>query len=117
MVLSMEDLMKLNCQPLTRDDPALEPDSILEYLETLEGWQANEAMDAISREYRFSDYYHTMGFVNAAAWVAHTQDHHPDMHTGYNRCTVTYSTHSVGGLSLNDFICAARTNALFQENP
>jgi 4a-hydroxytetrahydrobiopterin dehydratase len=51
-----------------------------------------------------------MAFVNAVAQIAHAQDHHPDMQVSYNRCTISWSTHSVQGLSINDFICAARTD-------
>ena len=51
-------------------------------------------------------------FVNAVAWIAHREDHHPDMAFGYHRCTLRLNTHSVGGISLNDFICAAQVDAL-----
>jgi len=61
------------------------------------------------------DYYQTIAFVNALAWVAHAEDHHPDIEAGYNRCLVRYSTHAIGGLSDNDFICAARIDALLTE--
>jgi len=53
-----------------------------------------------------------MAFVNAAAWIAHTEDHHPELEVGYNRCRVRYTTHAIGGLSENDFICAAKIAAL-----
>jgi 4a-hydroxytetrahydrobiopterin dehydratase len=69
--------------------------------------------DLIVREYAFKDHYETMAFVNALAWVSHRKDHHPDLVVGYNRCRVAYSTHSVGGLSENDFACAAHCDALF----
>jgi 4a-hydroxytetrahydrobiopterin dehydratase len=55
-----------------------------------------------------------MAFVNAAAWVSHREDHHPDMAVGYNECRVSYVTHAIGGLSENDFICAAKLDALFE---
>jgi 4a-hydroxytetrahydrobiopterin dehydratase len=113
----MKDFTKIHCKPLTKGESSLAPDSVRDCLKSVDGWQANEAMNVIYREFRFRDYYQTMAFVNAAAWIAHTEDHHPDLHVGYNRCTVTYSTHSVGGLSENDFICAARTNGLFHGNP
>lgn len=64
------------------------------------------------REFRFADFHHTMAFVNAVAWIAHRADHHPDMHVGYNRCSVRWSTHSAGGLTLKDLICAAQVDAL-----
>ena len=77
---------------------------------------ADWALDAdgreISRSYKFCNYYQTMAFVNALAWIAHAEDHHPDLEVGYKRCQVRYSTHAIGGLSENDFICAARVDAL-----
>ena len=75
-------------------------------------WSLDEDGQMIQRMFRFKNYYQTIAFVNALAWVAHQQDHHPDLEVGYNRCVVHYSTHSVGGLSENDFICAARIDAL-----
>ncbi len=75
-------------------------------------WSLGEDGQSILREFRFKNYYQTIAFVNALAWIAHRQDHHPDLEVGYNRCVVHYSTHSVGGLSENDFICAARIDAL-----
>jgi len=65
------------------------------------------------REFRFKDYYRTMSFVNALAHMANAEDHHPDLSVHYDRCVVRYSTHDAGGLSENDFICAARASALF----
>jgi 4a-hydroxytetrahydrobiopterin dehydratase len=76
-------------------------------------WSVDLDSGRISRELRFADYYQTMAFVNAVAWIAHQQDHHPDMEVHFNRCVVHFSTHAVGGLSRNDFICAARIDALF----
>ena len=65
----------------------------------------------ITHRYSFNNYYQTIAFVNVVAQIAHQQDHHPDLTVSYNRCIVSYSTHSVGGLSINDFICAAKINA------
>jgi len=69
----------------------------------------------IRRTFAFKDYYASMAFVNAVAWIAHREDHHPDMAVGYNKVTVVFSTHSVGGLSENDFIGAAKIDALGSE--
>ena len=80
-------------------------------LSQLKGWQVTG--DAITKTYEFKNYYQTMAFVNAVAWMAHREDHHPDMSVAYNRCRVDYSTHAIGGLSENDFICAAKVDALF----
>ena len=65
----------------------------------------------------FKDYYATMAFVNALAWIAHREDHHPDLAVHYDRAVVRFSTHDVGGLSENDFICAAKTSALTEQLP
>lgn len=75
-------------------------------------WSVSDDGQAIQGEFTFKNYYHTTAFVNAVAWVAHCQDHHPDITFGYKNCTIVYSTHAIGGLSENDFICAARVDAL-----
>ncbi len=79
-------------------------------------WNSVDGGKGIQRTFRFKSYYQTIAFVNALAWIAHAEDHHPDLTVGYNRCVVNYSTHSVGGLSENDFICAARVDMLITEN-
>ncbi|HZF97860.1 MAG TPA: 4a-hydroxytetrahydrobiopterin dehydratase [Pseudoxanthomonas sp.] len=76
------------------------------------GWELAEEGRAITRTYRFDDYYRTMAFVNALAFMAHREDHHPDLGVHYDRAVVRYSTHDVGGLSENDFICAAKADRL-----
>ena len=68
----------------------------------------------IFKSYRFKNYHETMAFVNATAWVSHREDHHPDLTVSYNECKVSYITHAIGGLSENDFICAAKIDALFE---
>ena len=80
------------------------------HLATAPGWALVDG--AIQKRYDFADYHRTMAFVNAVAWVAHTEDHHPDLLVSFDRCTVRYNTHSVGGISVNDFICAAKLDAL-----
>ncbi|MCG6872379.1 MAG: 4a-hydroxytetrahydrobiopterin dehydratase, partial [Gammaproteobacteria bacterium] len=62
--------------------------------------------------FRFKNYYETTAFVNGAAWIAHREDHHADIRFGYRECEISYTTHAIGGLSDNDFICAAKINAL-----
>ncbi|MFI4913994.1 MAG: 4a-hydroxytetrahydrobiopterin dehydratase [Steroidobacterales bacterium] len=75
-------------------------------------WQLIEGGKAIKRELRFRDFYRTMSFVNALAHLANIEDHHPDLEVGYNYCRVRYSTHAIGGLSENDFICAAKIDRI-----
>jgi len=83
---------------------------ITTHLGEVDGWTLQDG--AIEKTFGFDDYHHTMAFVNAVAWIAHAEDHHPDLAVSYNRCVVRFNTHSVGGISINDFICAAKVDAL-----
>lgn len=106
------DLALARCTPRRGIEHRLAPDRADALLGQLQGWSIVEDGQAITRTFRFPDYYRTMAFVNALAWIAHEQDHHPDLGVHYDRCVVRYSTHDVGGLSDNDFICAAKADAL-----
>ena len=75
-------------------------------------WRLVEDGRAIRRDLKFPDFCRTMSFVNALAHVANVEDHHPDLEIGYNYCRIRFSTHAIGGLSDNDFICAAKADAL-----
>ena len=81
-------------------------------LPKLRGWKLRDGQ--LCKTFAFKDYYQTMAFVNAVAWMAHRQNHHPDLTVSYNRCQVRYSTHAVNGLSEHDFICAAKVDALME---
>ena len=114
--MSRGDLAAGHCMPCAGGTPPLEAERAASLLEQLHaGWTLAGDNGSISRTFRFKDYYQTLAFVNALAWIAHGEDHHPDLEVGYNRCLVRYSTHAVGGLSENDFICAARIDALLPE--
>jgi 4a-hydroxytetrahydrobiopterin dehydratase len=91
--------------------PRLGADELAKHLETLSAWQLRG--DRIEKVFAFADYYETMAFVNALAWISHREDHHPDLSVHYNRCVVMYSTHSAGGVTLNDVVCAAKAERLF----
>lgn len=111
----MSDLVPLaqaRCTPRRGREHQLGEARIRELLPQVPGWELAEDGRALVRTFRFDDYHRTMAFVNAVAWIAHHQDHHPDLDVGYSRCGVFYSTHDVGGLSLNDMICAAKVDAL-----
>ena len=108
----MSDLTQQTCKPCEGGIPALDRKAAEGYLRQVQGWSMNAEATAISRTFSFKNYYETMAFVNAVAWIAHREDHHPDMEVSYKRCVVRYSTHAVGGLSDNDFICAAKVDAL-----
>ncbi len=89
---------------------AMNPELIASHLAQVDGWRFVDG--AIEKTYSFADYHRTMAFVNALAWVAHVEDHHPELRVTYNRCVVRFDTHSVAGISINDFICAAKLDAL-----
>lgn len=93
---------------------ALKATEVVAKLAQLEGWSlSGDGADvAIEKNYSFANYYETIAFVNALAFIAHTQDHHPDLSVHYNRCGVRLNTHDVGGLSATDFDCAARFDAV-----
>lgn len=111
----MSDLVPLaqaHCLPRRGSEHKLSEARIRELLPEVAGWELIEDGHAISKTFDFNNYYETMAFVNALAYMAHREDHHPDLGVHYNRCVVRFSTHDVGGLSENDFICAAKAEAL-----
>lgn len=111
----MSDLIPLahaHCAPRRGSEHRLTPATVAELMTQLEGWELAENGHALLKTFRFADYHRTMSFVNALAHVAHREDHHPDLGVHYDRCVVRFSTHDVGGLSENDFICAAKADLL-----
>jgi 4a-hydroxytetrahydrobiopterin dehydratase len=109
--MTAADLAQKKCKPCEGSVSPLTPREIEQLLAQLKGWQFTHGV--ITKTYEFTNYYQTMAFVNATAWISHREDHHPDLAIGYNKCKVDYSTHAIGGLSENDFICAAKLDALF----
>jgi 4a-hydroxytetrahydrobiopterin dehydratase len=93
---------------------ALTATEIIANLAKLEGWTltGDGASIAIEKTYPFKNYYQTMAFVNAVAFIAHVQDHHPDLSVHYSRCVVRFNTHDAGGISVTDFECATQIDAL-----
>lgn len=106
------ELAKRRCKPCAPGTAPLGPDAIERLLSEIDGWNIVEG--AIVKTYRFADYSETLAFVNATAWISHRQDHHPDLLVGYDTCRVQYRTHAAGGLTENDFICAAQVDALLR---
>jgi len=101
--------------PIHQNRKALSATQIVTQLSQLNGEQAQgwKLIDgALEKSFRFPDFHETMAFVNAVAHIAHREDHHPLMTVTYAQCTLRFDTHSVGGLSVNDFICAAKVDAL-----
>jgi len=106
----MTELTNKRCKPCEGGVPPLIPDEADAMLAQLDGWTREG--NKIKKTFEFRNYHETMSFVNVVAYVANREDHHPDMLVSYKTCTVTYTTHAVGGLSENDFICSAKLDAL-----
>ena len=104
--------MSLTEQHSAHKNPKLTHEQVQSLLSEVPGYTADTEQRKISKEYGFDDFYETMAFVNALAFIANNEDHHPDLEVSYKTCRVTYSTHDAGGLTQNDFICAAKIDAL-----
>lgn len=109
----MTDLTLKKCVPCEGGVAPLAMVEAQALLEQVVDWRLDEAGRVIYRDFSFKNFYHVMAFVNAVAWLAHQENHHPDLEVGYQHCLVRYSTHAIGGLSENDFICAAKVNQLY----
>jgi 4a-hydroxytetrahydrobiopterin dehydratase len=109
----MKELSDKKCAPCEGGVKPLKPAKVKLLRKQLhKDWKIAKDYKSLKRSLKFKDFYRTMSFVNALSYVANTEDHHPDMEVGYGYCRVTFSTHSIGGLSVNDFICAAKLDRL-----
>ncbi len=107
----MNELARKKCLPCEGGVAPLTDAQVGPLLKGLSGWSREGK--AIAKTYKFSNYHETMAFVNATAWISQREDHHPDLAVGWGQCKVSYWTHAIDGLSENDFICAAKIDALF----
>jgi 4a-hydroxytetrahydrobiopterin dehydratase len=106
----MEKLNQRCCKPCAGGTPPLSAVEVSALLDQIPGWEIQDGQ--LVGAFSFKNYYHTTAFVNAVVYLAHQEDHHPDISFGYKTCTIHFITHSIGGLSENDFICAAKIQAL-----
>lgn len=104
------DLKDRKCVPCEGGTPPLPTAEAEVLLRELSGWSISDK--GIEKGFTFKNYCRTMAFVNAVAWIAHSEGHHPDLTVSYGSCTVRLTTHAAGGLTENDFICAAKIDAL-----
>lgn len=106
-------MRKKNCKSCDKTGKPLSEKNIQKHMEKLDkNWQYDTTYQTIYRQFQFENYYATMAFVNATAWISHTENHHPDLIVSYNSCQVCYTTHAISGLSENDFICAQMIDAI-----
>jgi 4a-hydroxytetrahydrobiopterin dehydratase len=113
-MITTNELLAKKCQ---HTEIALSDAALPAYFAAVPGWAQDGPR--ISKTYQFKNYYETLAFINAIAYVIHAEDHHPEMVVTYNRCVIRFDTHSVnggkGGIAENDFICAAKVDAVFQQ--
>lgn len=108
--LSLDALCAAHCRHMNPED-GMSAEAVAAQLAVLPEWR-HEA-GALRRTYAFENYYQSLAFVNAIAWIIHREDHHPELTLTYNRVAIAFDTHSANGISLNDFICAARLDRLY----
>jgi 4a-hydroxytetrahydrobiopterin dehydratase len=110
----LNNLKNKQCKPCEGGVHPLDENHSRQYLDQFPDWRLAQDKASISRTLEFNDFLATMSFINAMAYMSEQQNHHPDFSAGYNYCKVSYTTHAIGGLSENDFICAAKINELLE---
>ncbi|MGD0466397.1 MAG: 4a-hydroxytetrahydrobiopterin dehydratase [Gammaproteobacteria bacterium] len=110
---NMLELTKKHCVPCNGGISSLTAEQANVMLQEIPIWQVSQNGIKIYRCFQFKNFYHTIAFVNAIAWLSHQEEHHPHLEIDYNKCIVEYWTHAIEGLSENDFICAAKIDSLY----
>ncbi len=108
-------LLEERCEYIPKGTKPLVIPTIESYLSQLPGWEVSLDYKQISKTFEFKNYHQTLAFINAVAWIAHKEDHHPDICFGYNRATITLTTHAAKGITLNDLIVAAKIDQLLAD--
>jgi 4a-hydroxytetrahydrobiopterin dehydratase len=108
----MTELTTIRCVGCEGGIPALNKDEVAKLMPQIPDWKVSDDGKSIKRSFSFKDFYHTMAFVNAIAFIANQENHHPDLEIGYNYCHIKFLTHAVNGLTQNDFICAAKIDKI-----
>lgn len=110
----MENLKNKNCKPCEGGVCPLDESISMRHLDQVPGWKLTKDKAGITRTIKFKDFSATIMFINAMAYLSEREGHHPDFSAGYNYCEINFTTHAIGGLSENDFICAAKINELLE---
>ena len=113
----MTNLTQRRCKPCEGGMPALTAEEAAALLKELaDDWTISADGKEVRRDFKFHNFYRSMAFTNAVAWIANKEGHHPDLEIGYRHCLVRYTTHAIAGLSENDFICAAKIDRLLEDD-
>lgn len=110
--MTADDLRRETCRPLKGAEHRLTGDALAEAFEAVPLWSKHDDK-TIGRDFKFGGFLEALSFANALGWLAERENHHPDLELGWGYCRVRFSTHDVGGLSRNDFICAVKVDELF----
>lgn len=108
----MSELTSIRCVGCEGGIPAMSKNEVQKLMPEISDWNLSDDGKSIKKRITFDNFYHTMAFVNAVAWVANQENHHPDLEVGYNYCNIKFLTHAVDGLTKNDFICAAKIDQI-----
>ena len=113
----MNELTQLHCSVVTSTTPRLDERDVSQYLAKLPGWQVyeTEGEPRLEKTFKFRDFNQAIAFTNRVACVANEEDHHPAILTEWGKVTITWWTHKIKGLHLNDFIMAAKTDQLYKD--
>ena len=111
----MDNLAQMNCVRPRSDDPPLAEEEIIELHSQVPAWEIveRESTQQLKRVFKFQNFVEALHFTNKVGELAEAEDHHPALLTEWGKVTVTWWTHAVGGLHLNDFIAAAKTDELY----
>lgn len=109
----LQNLLDSHCEDIAKGTKPIIIPTIESNLTCLTGWDTPLDYASIKKTFKFKNYHQTIAFVNAVTWIAHQEDHHPEICFGYNQCEITLSTHAAKGLTMNDMIMAAKINQLF----
>ena len=110
--MKLNELRQQNCKPLKGKENAVAAAKAHEMIKELPGWELSDEGDLIEKTYKFPDFAKALAFVNEVGAIAERENHHPDIELGWGKVVLKFSTHDVGGLSMNDFISAAKVEAV-----
>jgi 4a-hydroxytetrahydrobiopterin dehydratase len=114
-VTTATELTRRHCKPCEGGVPPLDSETVQQLIRALHpAWKLSDDGRSIERLFEFTGYHRTISFVNAVAWIAEDEGHHPDLQVLYGKVEVLYTTHAIKGLSENDFICAAKIDRLLE---
>ena len=108
------NLTDRHCKPCEGGVDPMSREQAETLVKQVAGWTLSADGKTITRRFEFKGFYKTMAFINAMAWIANAENHHPDFSAGYGHCEINFTTHAIDGLSENDFICAAKINELLE---